>query len=60
MSFFPLSVNYPVEAFFERKTGQSPLGFAGYQRVNYLGSRAFRAAGSPPIPGGPLMLLPVM
>src|SRR5262249_7760646 len=38
---FPLSVNYPVHVFFERKTGQAPLG-AGY-RGSIIWSRAFRA-----------------
>jgi hypothetical protein len=63
MRYFSLSVNYPVQVFFERKTGQAPLG-AGYRGSIIWGSRAFRAAdpaaGSPPIHGGPLMLLPVM
>src|SRR5262245_21833421 len=39
---FPLSIN-SVQVFFRRKTGQAPLRVRRLSRVNYLGSRAFRA-----------------
>src|SRR5215510_871193 len=41
---FPLSVNYPVQVFFERKTGQAPLG-AGYRGSIIWGREPFGPRG---------------
>src|SRR5215467_319370 len=52
LDFFPLSVNYPVQVFFERKTGQAPR--AGYRGSIIRGREPFGPRG---VPARPTMLL---